>query len=376
MLRNPFRMTEELAAKRLKTSPPLIGTHSGHFHADEALAVYLLRLLPTYTPSTLLRTRDPALLSTCDTVVDVGGEYSPSTHRYDHHQRTFAATFPNHSTKLSSAGLVYMHFGKPIIALRTGLSENSSEVALLYEKLYSDFVEALDAHDNGISVYDTKEVDKARLKKRFHDGGVSLGSLVNDLNYDCDEDPQQVLQVGNGAEKEPHVVKTAEQLQAEEDKRFLQASSLMGTTFLRKLRYYHTAWLPARNIVQAAYKSRFQYDSSGAILVLTGGGVPWKDHLYNFEAEDADKDAPKVLYVLYPEGPQEGAKWRVQCVSVTRDSFESRRPLREEWRGVRDEDLSAKTGIPGCVFVHASGFIGGNATREGALEMARRSMMD
>jgi uncharacterized UPF0160 family protein len=52
-------------------------------------------------------------------------------------------------------------------------------------------------------------------------------------------------------------------------------------------------------------------------------------------------------------------------------SFQSRTPLPAEWRGVRDEILSDVTGIPGCVFVHANGFIGGNETFEGALEMAR-----
>ena len=30
--------------------------------------------------------------------------------------------------------------------------------------------------------------------------------------------------------------------------------------------------------------------------------------------------------------------------------------------------------IPGCVFVHSSGFIGGNLTKEGALEMAIKTM--
>ena len=45
-----------------------------------------------------------------------------------------------------------------------------------------------------------------------------------------------------------------------------------------------------------------------------------------------------------------------------------------EWRGVRDEELSKLSGIPGCIFVHASGFIGGNETYEGALEMARRTL--
>ncbi len=29
------------------------------------------------------------------------------------------------------------------------------------------------------------------------------------------------------------------------------------------------------------------------------------------------------------------------------------------WRGVRDEALDKLTGIDGCIFVHAAGFIGG-----------------
>lgn len=41
---------------------------------------------------------------------------------------------------------------------------------------------------------------------------------------------------------------------------------------------------------------------------------------------------------------------------------------------MRDEELSKKSGIDGCVFVHASGFIGGNATREGAIQMAVKSL--
>ena len=48
--------------------------------------------------------------------------------------------------------------------------------------------------------------------------------------------------------------------------------------------------------------------------------------------------------------------------------------LLEEWRGVRDAALSELSGIPGCIFVHAGGFIGGNETRDGALEMARRTL--
>lgn len=54
--------------------------------------------------------------------------------------------------------------------------------------------------------------------------------------------------------------------------------------------------------------------------------------------------------------------------------FLHRLPLPEPWRGLRDEALDQVSGIPGCIFVHASGFIGGHHTREGALNMARATL--
>lgn len=41
---------------------------------------------------------------------------------------------------------------------------------------------------------------------------------------------------------------------------------------------------------------------------------------------------------------------------------------------MRDQDLSDLAGIKGCVFCHSTGFIGGNDTKEGALEMALKSL--
>lgn len=66
-----------------------------------------------------------------------------------------------------------------------------------------------------------------------------------------------------------------------------------------------------------------------------------------------------------------------QCLSVSQFALLSSCPrlsLPEEWRGIRDEALSKLSGIQGCIFVHAGGFIGGNNTQEGALEMARRTL--
>lgn len=50
-------------------------------------------------------------------MVDVGGVYDPKTNRFDHHQRSFTDTFDekHKTTRLSSAGLIYKHFGKRAI---------------------------------------------------------------------------------------------------------------------------------------------------------------------------------------------------------------------------------------------------------------------
>ena len=146
----------------------------------------------------------------------------------------------------------------------------------------------------------------------------------------------------------------------------------MGEEFSRDLEYYTKAWLPARDIVHKAYNSRLQYDPSGRILVFDGQSVPWKDHLYSLEAAEGGEG--KVQYVLYPEKPVPGAKWRIQAVPVTGDSFVSRKPLPEAWRGFRDEELDKISGVPGCVFVHAAGFIGGNKTFDGAKAMAVKAL--
>ena len=66
--------------------------------------------------------------------------------------------------------------------------------------------------------------------------------------------------------------------------------------------------------------------------------------------------------------------WRLQAVAVSPDKFESRKPLPLPWRGLEGNKLSEVAGIPGCVFVHMSGFIGANKSYEGALAMARASL--
>ena len=60
----------------------------------------------------------------------------------------------NYHTKLSSAGLVYLHYGKQVLASITQVSEDDAMLPGLYDKIYEKFIEAVDGVDNGIDQYE------------------------------------------------------------------------------------------------------------------------------------------------------------------------------------------------------------------------------
>lgn len=327
------------AVKKLRTMK--ICTHSGLFHADELLAVYILKLLPEYKDASLVRSRNPADWEAADIVVDVGGQYDGKKF-FDHHQRGFDEVFPGFNTKLSSAGLVYKHFGKDVISqfLSRRGAPQEDDVELLYKKVYKEFIEALDANDNGINNY------PADAERKFNDRNIGLPSLVSQLNPRWNSDPTD----------------------KDYDAAFEDASKLMGTAFVNLVEGYAESWLPAREIVKKAFDERLDADASGEIIVLDQF-CPWKEHLYAIEKEAAAEGA--VKFVLFADSLK---KWRVSTVSVTSLSFEFRFGLPEPWRGVRDQELSTLTGVDGCIFVHAAGFIGGCETKEGVLALAKKAL--
>ena len=123
--------------------------------------------------------------------------------------------------------------------------------------------------------------------------------------------------------------------------------------------------LPARTLVEQALLKRQATHASAEVIVLEHSGCPWKTHLYQLERKHAVTKL--VKFVLYIDS---AGMWRVQAVTAEGPAFTNRLGLREPWRGLRNEELVAASGIPGAKFVHAAGFIGGHATYEGALAMA------
>ena len=326
----------------------------------------LLKMLARFADLPLVRTRDPQAIAQATAVVDVGGVYDYEALRFDHHQPEFKGTFSTkYETLLSSAGLVYKHFGKEIIASRKpGLGPELLDT--VHDYIYAHFVEAFDAHDNGISAYPPD------VKPRFH-SPMDIFWQINLLNtkWNAKDTGEAAQQTG-----------------------FTKALALMTDLFNLYLDHVLEAWLPARQIVHDALveveqkqllvkKTKLDsleadgpadLDAQSSILVLPVS-CPWKDHLFDSSLPSI---AAQILYLVYPDSAS--GSWRLQACPISPDAFESRKALPVAWRGARDSDLEALLGeagvldAEGAIFVHRSGFIGGHKTKQGAVSMAEAAV--
>lgn len=216
------------------------------------------------------------MLNACHIVVDVGGVYDPLKHRYDHHQRDFNSTMEigkkRYETRLSSAGLIYKHFGREVIGNICGWndgSENSKSLDCVYQKLYESFVEGFDGIDNGVSQYPSE------IKPKYEEN-TNIAARVSRLMPWWNQPVDDAIL----------------------DERFKKAVEIVGSEFAERVLYTFLSWLPAREIVQKALDCRFTVDASGHVVVFDVF-VPWKEHLLALEKETEKERLP--LYVVYPD---------------------------------------------------------------------------
>ncbi|KAL2717168.1 UPF0160 protein [Vespula squamosa] len=320
--------------KMLENKVIKIGTHDGTFHCDEALAIFLLKLLPKYKDGVIVRSRNLDILDTCDIVVDVGNKYDPSTHRYDHHMSDFNESLNtiihepgcNSTIRLSSAGLIYCHFGHEIIKQLAPVDTSDDTIKLIQE---------IDAIDNGVQMFN---------EEPLYNISTGISSRVDRLNPSWNDEKTDI------------------------DAQFKKAIDLVGEEFMYAVHNCINVWLPARYIVENALAKRFQVDKSGEIIDLEKF-VPWQQHL--MELEEEQNIEPLIKYVIFKDIKH---KYRVRAIPIKPSSFVCRMFLPKEWGGLRTKDLEAVSGISDIEFVHFSRFIGGHKTREGALEMARKAL--
>lgn len=78
------------------------------------------------------------------------------------------------------------------------------------------------------------------------------------------------------------------------------------------------------------------------------------------------KEKEGIDYAIYPS--YDGRTVMIKCLPYDNNPVEIRHPFRQEYRGLRSEDLKT-TGIDGITFVHHRGFCGGAKTIDDAIKM-------
>jgi len=145
-------------------------THDTSFHADEVIAVALLRYAGYDID--LIRTRNPTILATATAdpevaVLDVGGIYDPAMLNFDHHQDMELK---------SAAGLVYEHFKSQICPLDA-------------QPYFERFISSID-------VMDTNRDNIFEVWKTLPKGFRNTSGIIGGFNRDVTNATEQFGQFG------------------------------------------------------------------------------------------------------------------------------------------------------------------------------------
>jgi uncharacterized UPF0160 family protein len=224
-----------------------------------------------------------------------------------------------------------------VIAKLLNWEEDAKDLEYVYKRVYGDIIEAFDGVDNGVPKYPSD------IKAAYHDS-TSISARVSRLNPRWNEETSDEILL----------------------RQFHKAVEITGEELVAAVENIALSSIPARDITRKAFSSRYEVHPSGKIILFSQY-CPFKRDLFELEAElgVAEEDLP--LYALFQDTSN---AWRIQALPIAPDSFLTRKALPEPWRGIRDDELSALTGVEGCIFIHASGFIGGAKSKESVMKLA------
>lgn len=312
-------------------------THSGPFHADDVIGVSILRTL--FPKAIVHRTREQvtlqrALEMSSIAMVDVGGVggtiEAEAYNNFDHHQREGGGPRDNHCP-YAAAGLVWKKFGEDYIKAVVPDVRQAKQIA---EEVDSEILQFVDAVDNGALV-----ASKPTLKFGGSVRGCSISTLVH-------------LQNPSDGSKE------------ELDNAFHLTVLSIGSLFKNAVRSIAAKVAGEEGVRNRVNQHLAQTDTP--IIVFDDYASSWQHIVCIVDVFG------KILFAVF-KSPDE--TWMVQQVPKAIDSFDGRKPLPEEWAGLRDEELQAVTKVPDAVFCHRGRFICGAKSKEGALALARLAVL-
>lgn len=293
-------------------------THRGCFHADEIFAtIVIMYILKTVVLARISLEEVPKKSHSVfqPIIYDIGRGV------FDHHQPGGNGMREN-GIRYSSFGLIWRSFGTRV--LEEGFSCNHKDAILLQEMLDKEFVQGIDAADNGQLQKGTTTVPVMGIPGMI--STFMLPNPVNNLDW--------------------------------ENECFLQALKFADAIF-RNVVLSAIAKLKAKDIVEAAISR-----SQNEIMVLPSY-VPWKDALFT----SANPKARNILYVVFPSSRNNG--YSIIAVPKRLGSRYSKKPFPYQWGGLTGNDLVKVTKIPSAMFCHNDRFIATAKNLDAALSLAR-----
>lgn len=291
-------------------------THDGSFHADDIFASATLSLMLEDAGKNfeIIRTREEEIIKSGDYVYDVGGIYDPKANKFDHHQHGGAGMREN-GIEYSSFGLIWRQFGEEIC----GDKEASDE-------LDRKIVAPIDAVDNGMDIVASK--------------------YKNIFPYNAD----QVFLAYSPTWKEVGV---------DINKIFFEQVEKAKEILKREIKVARDD-AEGRRIILESYEN----SKDKRIIELS---ISFPRYLF----QKTLSKFPEPLYAVYPGVV--GKNWKVEAISKTPDTFESRKLFPESWRGFLNNDprLKELTGVEEALFSHRAGFLITLSSKEGAIKLAQ-----
>ncbi|MFA6300972.1 MAG: MYG1 family protein [Candidatus Paceibacterota bacterium] len=287
-----------------------IVTHDGPFHSDDifSCAVISLVLEKRGIKYKIIRTRSKDIVDSGDFVVDTGGIYNERKNIFDHHQKGGAGKRKN-GIEYASFGLVWRKFGAEI--------SGSAKTAMFID---NSLVSAIDADDNGISLYkNTHEVSPF---------------IVPDL-----------FKFLRPTWREPV---------ADYSKNFLKAVKIAKEVLSRAIVHTGDEML-AEQIIIGCYKR-----AKNKKIIVLNKYYPFKKTFDKFSL---------TLFVIFPRENEK--HWVIKTVNKKGESFISRKDFPKSWAGLQCEELQKVTGVKDALFCHKGRFLAAAKSKEGAIKLAQ-----
>ena len=269
-------------------------THSGTMHADEVFATAFLELY--YGDRKVFRTSevDFSRVAVDAIVYDIGrGEF-------DHHQ--LDALKRENGITYCSFGLLWRKFGRAFLEKR-----NISNVEEVFLEIDQDFIEAIDAEDNGVF---------PKIEANYKVKTVSSLFKIFNPSYHSFED---------------------------ENHQFVHAVSVAKEIFLEEITY-------AEGKVLARVKLKGMIDEleDGSKYLILDEYLPYEETLLN------EEKAQSLLFVAFPSNR---GGYAIKTIPKSHEDRTVRMEFPEEWAGFEGEELEERSHIKGLTFCHKGRFI-------------------